>query len=847
MADNGRAEELRLKGNTLYKEGKLPQAKNAYLKCMKLDPSDPSPVSNISAVRFEMGDYTRSIKYANDALGLLKVQANSENDKKISRLEQRIAKSSIFRKTSFGDQLESLVLKDPDEFHATSKLLSESNKIYSEGGREALSQVVLERIPRYRPKLQNEPEYHSVGHDSARPQFDGSLLKDQPVLTAIIFCGIGDARHLYATLARIGQYESEQKSVVNIKRHHFTLVDLKPAALARDLVLFFLLDELASVKGKDLNLMSTIFFIFMGTIMPAKAYSKFQDTVQAVIDALEDDAKMPPWLFNTKKLRALTVIHIAETTGYQDAHVANLLPSLSARGPETPEGCQKEALAHQRIGMKPSPKLTVEAKIVKYLEEHWKPNVTLVDTEWQKYRDDGGDPDMGHNPCEFPNHFYSESGIQGPINPRCFFDHFQPYFEKVVQALQTLRPRLNVEVITGEMADIFERVKHHMLDYRKHKPKNGGRPDPTIFPQFYHRIHMSNVTDYVGAHLISFLYSIPLLATDTGLYISSTCLRNTGVFTSIPHFLNEYTLLNDLATINKVFQVNLSPDSPLTLWPYQPLALGPDYMDWTRNANSQDLVLPFNKLLPRDVIEKWLHAHFLKICLPFEKISRDFTEKVESPLNLTIVFRLTAHLGCLGYPAHWLSVLESINTNSLTTSARAPRSNPVIISETKTIFPARRMCTNPFKAEMSTLTTLWHRLLPFGIICLGLPTFSQIAEYSIPFKSIYGTDHTFPNSALVFLDRKTGFPPKNLRDVLLDDEMGEHSADVKAIRQDGVHVLSTFQWDSRQKKATFWLRRDIVESVSRGNWNAYLWRTDAWVRSSEGVSMEHLVKLRAWA
>jgi len=58
---------------------------------------------------------------------------------------------------------------------------------------------------------------------------------------------------------------------------------------------------------------------------------------------------------------------------------------------------------------------------------------------------------------------------------------------------------------------------------------------------------------------------------------------------------------------------------------------------------------------------------------------------------------------------------------------------------------------------------------------------------------------------------------------LLDNEEGETTAKARKIREEGVHMLSTFEWDSESKKAAFWLRKDVIEGMSQnGKWKVYI-------------------------
>ncbi|KAK8920159.1 hypothetical protein VCV18_007459 [Metarhizium anisopliae] len=82
------AAKARALGNELYRAGKLLQAEKAYKTAASLAPHDPSPVSNLSAVRYEMGDYKGAIAYIRDAISLTvpETDHSAKNDKLYSRL-----------------------------------------------------------------------------------------------------------------------------------------------------------------------------------------------------------------------------------------------------------------------------------------------------------------------------------------------------------------------------------------------------------------------------------------------------------------------------------------------------------------------------------------------------------------------------------------------------------------------------------------------------------------------------------------------------------------------------------------------------------------------------------------
>lgn len=149
-----------------------------------------------------------------------------------------------------------------------------------------------------------------MGHDHALTQFDGELPETQPDKTSFLFVGIGDARRVFATLAAVASHERKRPGP-RTKRHHFTLVDLKASPLARDLIIFWLLDELSNADGKaERDTTVAIYYIFVGTIMPSRAYEKLQSSIAKIINALETDSQIPDWLFVGRSDRSALIRHL---------------------------------------------------------------------------------------------------------------------------------------------------------------------------------------------------------------------------------------------------------------------------------------------------------------------------------------------------------------------------------------------------------------------------------------------------------------------------------------------------------------------------------------------------------
>jgi len=50
------------------------------------------------------------------------------------------------------------------------------------------------------------------------------------------------------------------------------------------------------------------------------------------------------------------------------------------------------------------------------------------------------------------------------------------------------------------------------------------------------------------------------------------------------------------------------------------------------------------------------------------------------------------------------------------------------------------------------------------------------------------------------------------------------------LRERGLHVVTTWDFDTEAKQATFWMREDVMKSTSasHADWYVGIWRTDTW-------------------
>lgn len=135
---------------------------------------------------------------------------------------------------------------------------------------------------------QDVPDYFGPGHDEAEslftPQLDSSCC-NEPILSFML-CGVGDARHLFKT---ISDYHRMRKS--SSQKVHFTILDHKPAVLARVLVFFSLMKEAggpaADSHGSSTSLLA-LAYIFCTQLLPPSVAATFYDTARRLRSKLQN-------------------------------------------------------------------------------------------------------------------------------------------------------------------------------------------------------------------------------------------------------------------------------------------------------------------------------------------------------------------------------------------------------------------------------------------------------------------------------------------------------------------------------------------------------------------------------
>ncbi|CAI6097321.1 unnamed protein product [Clonostachys chloroleuca] len=767
---------------------------------------------------------------------------------------------------------------------------------------------ILDSVPRYRAVLQDEPEYFSVGHDIGIPFVLTEQMQSEKDV-AVLACGIGDARLLYATIVFAAMVAPKSKNF------HFTLVDVKPAVFARDLLIFHMLVAMRSQEGKKKEETSwAIAYVFAGQVMPPWASEFLHESISALITASEDASSNVMDIFYVSGPAREKITHILKqwreppVETYTVAAIRRMMVEQSDAqnkafakesedeppNPKFPPGCLHTdsdarlfndihvALPSGPLLERHEPELLVLSKayheshspsdrkaLDDYINSTWKPNVTVIDFEFEfKCEDRGtlsGQPFFNWSPDGVATALFMALPYQIFLSKPGVFEHISAFFRKVSSSLEQLDDRIVIEVVTGEMNDTFERLRYGLLRFGQ---KAIGNLDPSKFPDRFDKIDMSNIPDYVGGSFTSFIHGIPLLREERRSLLRSYVLRNLHAWDSHDIFLAEYLVLGEREVIQSHFRTDLTQLSmghelrnAGKTSPSGSTAMSTP-LEWQRTAPLSSH-LPLANRMPRRRLERWLHSHFLKLCLPHIRY-RPSNVGVSAPLNLTSFLHLVTHVASLGYPRGWLSrILRELCTGMLTRTQAAPPLDEITDEDlAEVIFNPVEFSVGPFAAEFRTLVAIWEPILDVPLAwntpAAGkklLPEAKMIRKFTIRFpKKPIVTTGLLEISCFSLVMKKKSFkaPGRTLRG-FLDDRMDEcpKLPDAKRVRREPhVHMISACKFTPETFEVEFWLdEREVDCLVAETGWEAWIWRTDVYESAMGPVSMDSygdLAKGEAW-
>ncbi|TCD70624.1 hypothetical protein EIP91_002655 [Steccherinum ochraceum] len=600
--------ELKELGNVKFRARLFREAADCYAEAEVAAPNDPVFPSNLSASLFELGDYQACLQ------AIIRAQSKlEESSPLVQRLSTRLAKTLSYglRSGSIGvddvhrdDAAINEMAKETGSPDASADLLAawkEWRRIYGDfekmeiGAPEARTRS--SDLPVLKHSLDSALEYFSKGHDNPMSILDnwgsGSQEKDPLDLNklssdglsglAILFGGVGDARHVFGSLIGLKRSHTNLEASKQPHLHvHITLLDIHATILARDLCILVLLDDLIENQGRDedtkLEIMATIVYIYVGDVVPSYCAERFQRVVQRMIKALQqspqNSSSLPSWLHidtnavpgildslcywdtglgrkttsDVLKLLSLAAEphqHVdrefwAERQWYNQTRV--LVPPLKLR---KKHGKFNEAWA---AFQNPSTK-SAGSKLLKevraHISEHWKPNPSLFD----RVNNERYDPEVKIQGYPFLEDIMFSHGIH-KLHGACkglkiphngnklpnmdcpSFSVVQTFFDGVVDALKTLKGQIKLEILHGDL--LHELVKMKI-----------GRDlsRPSGFPRYYTRMWMSNIPDYTHGLLNMSLYAAPMLNDAENATVAFNCLRNGRAWKDEQHLCYTYTHL----------------------------------------------------------------------------------------------------------------------------------------------------------------------------------------------------------------------------------------------------------------------------------------------------------------
>jgi hypothetical protein len=357
---------------------------------------------------------------------------------------------------------------------------------------------------------------------------------------SFLFGGVGDARHMLRTISQLAKHETDEE--IGEKLYHFTVNDINGYAIARDLVVWMLLQDLSetdSDSDEADQVLNTLLFVYLGTMMPDHAFKQLHQTIDKALTALKAGVQPLKWVYLHKEhipeyLRALTMWKGRALKLYTNLEVIDKITEKMKEMREvqpqfmeiTPAVCKKEKLLYlYSTALYPSrrflkladpgmqdllekfsgkPKANAE-KFKTYLREHWHINTTLMSPDWRDAMFNDEDYDLFHDPfeaihCLYPGFLEDDQQdipkeTEQTNQPTRLFEYVTPFFLEAANAIKLLEGRLQVEVVYGELIDVCEKLRFGLYQKEDEEETEASDLDvrPKGFPVTFDRIHLSNV------------------------------------------------------------------------------------------------------------------------------------------------------------------------------------------------------------------------------------------------------------------------------------------------------------------------------------------------------------------
>ncbi|KAK0243185.1 hypothetical protein EDD85DRAFT_814167 [Armillaria nabsnona] len=323
------AADLKEEGNKCFKSRWFAQAAKLYKQAEELESDDPVYPSNLSAALYETGDYAGSY---HAILRAAKLLSKSPNPPLATKLSLRLPKTltyglrnnTISSKDYYDEEQLIERLKPPAGFsegywEEWERTIGEYDTVMRHASSARVNFVSLAMA---RKAARSDLEYFTIGHDDVmsiitdwgleneKNSFD--LLKvsvERLERLSFIWGGGGDGRHILGSIIGLSQAFLELTSKKRkASKFHFTLLDIHPTTIARNLCLFLMINELIVMRlrkhiddAEEAEIKATIFYVWMGVVLPPYCHVRFMNVVKSLLRDLQTSSyQLPHWLHVAK-------------------------------------------------------------------------------------------------------------------------------------------------------------------------------------------------------------------------------------------------------------------------------------------------------------------------------------------------------------------------------------------------------------------------------------------------------------------------------------------------------------------------------------------------------------------
>ncbi|PBK94360.1 hypothetical protein ARMGADRAFT_1062580 [Armillaria gallica] len=740
------------------------------------------------------------------------------------------------------------------------------------------------------PKSKSDPhpglEYFKIGHDIPMSLTDpwGTQQDENPLVLnrlsllrisklAFFFGGCGDARHVFGTL--ISLHKSSTQLGKNKKKHsraHLTLLDIHPTTLARDLVLFVLMDDLIASRNSEedeAEIKATLFYTYfwcphalvlspqvsiisLSPQMLAHPRSRFQSVVKRLINELQaTPLTVPAWIhvdagaiqrivrsltfwrdgLSGKTVDGMLAHHVFSLHTQKVEPTPDLPPDVMAKyGDRDLRGLKHERAIH--IGDVMSDDEVIQLVGRTFAQPCPRQSDPFGRDIWLGKARTGWVSLNAHR----EEKWYNKMSVFIP--PTILLKRHDD-FERVWKTI-----RDNSSTDSGD-GDLFKKVKADI--------SLSWKPNPSLFDR-----NIDEGTDYPKMDGNPFGPIRHFEWFDVNSNLLTIVDRNNPAFSIAMFFFNALVnaikdmrgrfklefLLGDvsqqLAKINFDIDSSRPMDFPKTftrMWlsnvPYTlltaeelPKFLGCHAISmspYTRIVLApHTLPMPLKELASRNELTTWLTRIFL--CL------------VRYPNNLAVFVDLQLHLHKVGFPPHWLAdFLGRVLSNDLVTDI-APYLGPfpIPLEERTRRVPMRRINLDPWCMELKTILAEGREALPFPVL-LSSPCDVGVFGVSVPTEA-YPRSSSLDVMALVFYNPRVSM----VEDLLLSiDDI------LEGTRVAPFHILTAaLAIDLRRNGVIKWLmNRESVHSMKRERWAFAVFRTDNYCPAAGPFSASRWIEI----